>query len=117
MGKLLHNMDIQLCCFLAGIYICVHLFGCQNKSKCFQKFKSSNVFYARERQMMPVAMRTAALRRSNIGSKQLYSHLYIVYIANESSFLVSLKARIFYISVSGRTSCSKCSKINVSTCI
>ena len=43
-----HNMDIQLCCFLAGIYVCVHLFGCQ-------KFKSSNVFYARARQMMPVA--------------------------------------------------------------
>ena len=47
MGKLLHNMDIQLCCFLAGIYVCVHLFGCQNKSTCFQKFKSSNVFYVR----------------------------------------------------------------------
>ena len=30
MGKLLHNMDIQLCCFLAGIYVCLHLFGCQN---------------------------------------------------------------------------------------
>ena len=45
MGKLLHNMDIQLCCFLAGIYVCVHLFGCQNKSMCFQKFKSSTVFY------------------------------------------------------------------------
>ena len=28
---------IQLCCFLAGIYVCVHLFGCQNKSTCFQK--------------------------------------------------------------------------------
>ena len=36
-------MDIQLCCFLAGIYVCVHLFVCQNKSvfseiqvfKCF----------------------------------------------------------------------------------
>ena len=59
-----HNMDIQLCCFLAGIYVCVHLFGCQNKSTCFQKFKSSNVFYARARQMMPVAKRPAALRRS-----------------------------------------------------
>ena len=30
-------LDIQLCCFLAGIYVCVHLFGCQNKSACFQK--------------------------------------------------------------------------------
>ena len=30
------------------------LFGCQKKSTCFQKFKSSNVFYARARQMMPV---------------------------------------------------------------
>ena len=60
-----HNMDIQLCCFLAEIYyVCVHLFGCQNKSTCFQKFKSSNVFYARARQMMPVAKRQAALRRS-----------------------------------------------------
>ena len=55
MGKLLHNMDIQLCCFLAGIYVCMHLFGCQNKSTCFQKLKSSNVFYARAWQMMPVA--------------------------------------------------------------
>ena len=38
-------MDIQLCCFLAGIYVC----GCQNKSTRFLKFKSSkfNVFYAR----------------------------------------------------------------------
>ena len=62
--KLLHNMDIQLCCFLAGIYICVHLFGCQNKSTCFQKLKSSNVFYAHVRQMMLVAKRPAALRRS-----------------------------------------------------
>ena len=51
MGKLLHNMDIQLCWFLAGIYVCVHLFDCQNKSTCFQIFKSSNVFYARARQM------------------------------------------------------------------
>ena len=59
-----HNMDIQLCCFLAGIYVCVHLFGCQNKSTCFQKLKSSNVFYAGARQMMPVAKRPAALRRS-----------------------------------------------------
>ena len=59
-----HNMDIQLCFFLAGIYVCVHLFGCQNKSTCFQKFKSSNVFYAHARQMMPVAKRLAALRRS-----------------------------------------------------
>ena len=25
----------------------MHLFGCQNKSTCLQKFKSSNVFYAR----------------------------------------------------------------------
>ena len=44
-----HNMDIQLCCFLAAIYVCVHLFGCQNKSACFQKFKPSNVFYAHAR--------------------------------------------------------------------
>ena len=50
--------------YIAGIYVCVHLFGCQNKSTCFQKFKSSNVFYARARQMMPVAKRPAALRRS-----------------------------------------------------
>ena len=59
MGKLLRNLDsynyIQLCCFIAGIYVCVHLFVCQNKSTCFQKLKSSNVFYARSRQMMPVA--------------------------------------------------------------
>ena len=32
----------------------MHLFGCQNKSTYFQKFKSSNVFYARVRQMMLV---------------------------------------------------------------
>ena len=50
-----HNMDIQLCCFLARIYVCVHLFGCHNKSMSFQKLNSSNVFYARARQMMPVA--------------------------------------------------------------
>ena len=49
-----HNMDIHG--FLAGIYVCVQT--------CFQKFKSSNVFYARARQMMPVAKRPAALRRS-----------------------------------------------------
>ena len=70
MGKLLHNMDIQLCCFLAGIYVCVHLFGCQNKSTCFHKFKSSNVFYARARQMMwqmmPVA--TEIKYVNNIGN-------------------------------------------------
>ena len=60
----IHNMDIQLCCFLAGIYVCVHLFGCPNKSTCFQKFKSSNVSYAGAWQMMPVAKRPAALRRS-----------------------------------------------------
>ena len=50
---------IYNCCFLAGIYVCVHLFGCQNKSTCFQKFKSSNVFYACARQRMPVATREA----------------------------------------------------------
>ena len=49
-------MDIQLCCFLAVIYVYVHLLGCQNKSKCFQILKSSNVFYARSRQMMPVGI-------------------------------------------------------------
>ena len=38
-----HNMDIQLCCFLAGIYVCVHLFDCQNKSTCFQIFKFSDI--------------------------------------------------------------------------
>ena len=59
-----YNMDIQLCCFIAGIYVCVHLFGCQNKSTCFQKFKSSNVFYVHAWQMMPVMKRPAALRRS-----------------------------------------------------
>ena len=32
---MLSTVDIQLCCFLAGIYVCVHLFGCQNKSTCF----------------------------------------------------------------------------------
>ena len=54
----------HVCCFLAGIiYVCVHLFGCQNKSTYFQKLKSSNVFYARARQnvMMPVAKRPAAI--------------------------------------------------------
>ena len=57
-------LDIQLCCFLARIYVCVHLFGCQNKSTCFQILVSSNIFYARARKMMPVALRPAALRRS-----------------------------------------------------
>ena len=33
------------------MYVCVYLFGCQNKSTCFQKLKSSNVFYVRARQM------------------------------------------------------------------
>ena len=66
---------IQLCCFLAGIYVCVHLFGCQNKSTCFQKFKySSNVFYARERQTMLVAKRPAALCRSYIAAKWLVKY-------------------------------------------
>ena len=41
-----HNMDIQLCCFLAGIYVCVHLFGCQNKSTRFQKFKSTKLMFS-----------------------------------------------------------------------
>ena len=57
-------LDIQFCCFIARIYVCVHFFVCQNKSTCFQKSKSSNVFYARARQMMPIAKRPAALRRS-----------------------------------------------------
>ena len=35
--------------------MCVHLFGCQNKSTCFQKFKPSNAFYAHARKMMPFA--------------------------------------------------------------
>ena len=26
--------------------MCVYLFGCQNKSTCFQKLKSTDVFYA-----------------------------------------------------------------------
>ena len=60
-----HDMDIQLCCFQAGIYVCVHLFGYQNKSTCFQKFKSSNIFW------LPVASRPAALRRNYIGEKRL----------------------------------------------
>ena len=42
----------------------MHLFVWQNKSTCFQKLKSSNVFYARARRTMPVAKRPAALRRS-----------------------------------------------------
>ena len=39
-----HKMDIQLCCFLAGIYVCVHLFGCQNKSHVFRN-SSLQMFY------------------------------------------------------------------------
>ena len=62
---------IQLCCFLAGIYVCVHLFGCQNKSTCFQKFKSSNVFYARARQMMPVAKRPVGGTPQELAAKRL----------------------------------------------
>ena len=76
MGKLLyiiHNMDIQLCCFLAEIYVCVHLFGCQNKSTCFQKCKSSNVFYARARQMMPVA------KRQELYSREAASIIIIIF--------------------------------------
>ena len=37
---------IQFCCFLARIYVGVHLFGCQNKSTCFQKFKSSKLMFS-----------------------------------------------------------------------
>ena len=29
--------------YIAGIYVCVHLLGCQNKPTCFQKFKSLNM--------------------------------------------------------------------------
>ena len=65
MGKLLHNMDIQLCCFLAGIY--VYNYVCINwlpeKINVFQKFKSSNAFYARAQQMMLVTKRPVALHR------------------------------------------------------
>ena len=67
---------IWLCCFLAGIYACMRLFGCHNKSTCFQKFKSSNVFYARARQMMPVAKRPAGQRPpQELGAKQLVSYI------------------------------------------
>ena len=58
-------LDIQPYCFLAGIYVCVHFFGCQKKSTSFQKLKSSNVFYVRARQMMPVAKRPAASAGAN----------------------------------------------------
>ena len=51
-----HNMDIHICCFLAGIYVYVQTY--------FQIFKSLNDFYARARQIMPVTKRPAALRRS-----------------------------------------------------
>ena len=74
MGKLLHNMDIQLCCFLAGM--CVHLFGCQNKSLCSQKLKSSNVFYACARQMMPVVLdrQPSAGASRKVASGHIYVH-------------------------------------------
>ena len=43
MGKLLHNMDIQLCCFLAGIYVynyvCICLVARKN-----QRFSEIQVF-------------------------------------------------------------------------
>ena len=52
-------------CYTTWIYnfVCVHLFGCQKKSTCFQKFKYSNVFYARARKMMPVAPQELATKR------------------------------------------------------
>ena len=51
-----HNMDIYICCFLAGIYVCEQTY--------FQKFKSLNDLYVRARQIMPVTERPVALRRS-----------------------------------------------------
>ena len=43
MGKLLHNMDIQLCCFLAGIYVynyvCIRLVARKK-----QRFSEIQVF-------------------------------------------------------------------------
>ena len=58
------NMDIQLCCFLAGIYmyVCICLVARINQ-RVFRN-SSLNVFYARARQMMPVAKQLTALRWS-----------------------------------------------------
>ena len=36
MEKLLHNMDIQLCCFLAGIYVCVHCLVARINQRVFR---------------------------------------------------------------------------------
>ena len=44
---------------LSSRNICMCLVA-RKKSTCFQKFKSSNVFYARARQMMPVAKQPEA---------------------------------------------------------
>ena len=77
MGKLLHNMDIQLCFFLVGIYVCVHLFGCQTKSTYFQKFKSSNVFYAHARQMILVTKRPATPPQELAAKRLVYICMYV----------------------------------------
>ena len=47
MGKLLHNMDIQFCCFLAGIYIimyvCICLVARINQRVCDDKVNTMPV--------------------------------------------------------------------------
>ena len=69
------------------IYVCVHLFGCQNKSTCFQKLKSSNVFYAREWQMMLVA----------VGPPQKLATKRLVYIMHDDIMLVhTCTAHVYY---------------------
>ena len=50
------------------MYVCICLVARINQ--CFQKFMSSNVFYARARQMMPVSGPPQEL-----GAKLLYSYL------------------------------------------
>ena len=54
MRKLLHNMVKLLHNIYMYVYICL-VAGINQR--CFQKLKSSNVFYARAQQMMQVAKR------------------------------------------------------------
>ena len=59
-------LSLQLCCFLVGIYVCVHLFDCQNKSTFFQKLKSSNVFCARARPSAGASREAASMIYINV---------------------------------------------------
>ena len=86
-----HNMDIQLCCFLAGIYVGVHLFGSQNISTCFQKFKSSNVFYARVRQMM---LRSLCDRQPSAGARHEVASILYFYLLFLYTVILEKSARI-----------------------